>query len=766
MATVSHKLKSAFDGALAGGGDPASSPLYVFGPFMQMIMASAIAYTTFGTSIWMAVLTVLTVSAVYRLVMKWIIDGSGGSGLCEEEFGPWAVKVNAGVTIIEYTLTFLVSISALVTFISDRFHQYMDVEHFIFPIRTDMAIVVSILVGIGVNLGPKLSARIFGPATLGVIMLLWAMIATSIWKLGLHFPPFHLSAFHWSNIHYTLGGYARILALMTGIEIFANLVPAFQGSAQIRSRRAFGSLLIIMGTTSLTMLIVGPAIYHLADPMNANVSVFTQTMDKLLPVSLAYAGTIVAVVVLLSAAAASAQGIQNLALGLRYRHYIPARLGAVNRFEVADKPVWIVIVICIVCYINFGTSEETYLALYAAGVFILLSLTSWAAVKRLMNEAKKTHDIRVNFSLAGSVIAALLTSLATLIIFEERFLDGAWFYVALTPLLYLIFSHYRKNLGKPAPITERIGTAISMSNFPQFNELSSFQAGVTFRHILLPLDHTPSSEFSLFTAQTFARKYGSTIHLLCIQHSKDSHNDHGSDSRQTSNELVSTREYLEDIKADLIDADYSVAINIKEGNPASIIGDVARHGMDLIIMTTHHDPSIVEKWFNESVTLGVICQTTPPLIVLRPTDKWRSIRTTFKHILVTLDASEAAEQVLPYAKALASTFTSKITLLSVPEVSDSDEVVSNIQQYLNNIAKGFQRIGIEIETLVTGTDPSRAIIQTSQELNCDLIMMVSHGRGGVDRRDYVKLGSVTETVLRKSQCPLFLVSGVDHDATN
>ena len=57
---------------------------------------------------------------MYRLVMKWVTDGSGGSGLAEDEFGSWAVKINAGITFVEYTLTFLVSMSAMVTFIADR----------------------------------------------------------------------------------------------------------------------------------------------------------------------------------------------------------------------------------------------------------------------------------------------------------------------------------------------------------------------------------------------------------------------------------------------------------------------------------------------------------------------------------------------------------------------------------------------------------------------------------------------------------------------
>ncbi|MCB0120362.1 MAG: hypothetical protein KDD72_15115, partial [Anaerolineales bacterium] len=82
---ISHKLKNSFEGALAGGGDPATSPLYVFGPFLKLIVVAGVAQITFGASIWLAVITIAVVSAMYRLVMQWVTDGSGGSGLSEEE---------------------------------------------------------------------------------------------------------------------------------------------------------------------------------------------------------------------------------------------------------------------------------------------------------------------------------------------------------------------------------------------------------------------------------------------------------------------------------------------------------------------------------------------------------------------------------------------------------------------------------------------------------------------------------------------------------
>jgi hypothetical protein len=280
MAHVSHKLSNSFEGALAGGGDPATSPLYVFGPFLKLVVVAGVAQITFGASVWLVVFTIAMVSAMYRLVMAWVTDGSGGSGLSEEEFGGWAVKVNASITFVEYTLTFLVSMAAMVTFIADRFpvlnHAILGIQY-----RTFVAIALSLLTGWLVNRGPKVAARTFGPATAGVLLLLWAMVATTIWKFGLHLPAIDLHAFAPPYLDFTFGGYARILAVMTGIEVFANLVAAYDGTPGERSKKAFGSLLIIMGTTSVTMLIVGPAIFRLSDPSNAHVSVFTQTMDQL-----------------------------------------------------------------------------------------------------------------------------------------------------------------------------------------------------------------------------------------------------------------------------------------------------------------------------------------------------------------------------------------------------------------------------------------------------------------------------------------------------
>ncbi len=85
---ISHKLRNSLEGALAGGGDPATSPLYVFGPFLKLIVVAGVAEITFGASVWLVILTLGVVSAMYRLVMaidnrcmveNYILSRTGGN---------------------------------------------------------------------------------------------------------------------------------------------------------------------------------------------------------------------------------------------------------------------------------------------------------------------------------------------------------------------------------------------------------------------------------------------------------------------------------------------------------------------------------------------------------------------------------------------------------------------------------------------------------------------------------------------------------------
>ncbi|MEW5871793.1 MAG: universal stress protein [Chloroflexota bacterium] len=784
MAHISHKLKNALEGALAGGGDPATSPLYVFGPFLSLIMVSGAARLVFGGSVWLAVLTIAVVSAMYRLVMQWVTDGSGGSGLCEEEFGGWAVKVNAAITFVEYTLTFLVSMAAMVTFIADRFPALNGALLGV-PYRALAAIGLSVFTGWLVNRGPKMAARTFGPATGGVLVLLWLMILATLWRTGLHLPALSLEAFKPPNLHLTVGGYVRILAVMTGIEVFANLVAAFEGSPAQKGRKAFQSLLIIMSTTAATMLIVGPAIFSLSDVRLEGVSVFTQTMDRLLPAPLPYLGSLVGVIVLMSASAASAQGLQNLALGLKERHYIPPAFGKLNPYEVADRPVWLQVGIVCLCFLVFGTSEETYLALYAAGVFILLSMTGWAVTQRLGRELREQFSPHQAALMAGTATAALLTSGATLVIFEERFLEGAWAYLLFIPVLYAAFTYFRGRIGAPSPEMDYLGRidASLLAGFGFGQAMPKETVGANdeqapvklgwqpepvlerhrtngsckIRHVLTLLDGSEYAAQALPLAQFVCETTGAQLTLLSASLRYQA---------QGPQEFEAGA-YLCGVAEKLHAAGIQVNCEVRADSPAEATQElVLEKDVDLVIVTTR-GASGEKNWLREGLSSKLVHLLDVPILLVQVFESGPAEAPHLGRILVALDGSAFAEQLLPYARLMARQFDCELMLICVPAVPESGkyrapasviqairkQAEASMREYLASVAEVLRAEGLTVHTVVTGSYPARAIVNISKREAVDLIMISSQGRGGLD---LLFMGSVAQQVVQLADSPVFI----------
>jgi nucleotide-binding universal stress UspA family protein len=735
MAHVSRRLTNSFEGALAGGGDPATSPLYVFGPFLRLIVVAGVANITFGASVWMVVFTIAMVSAMYRLVMKWITDGSGGSGLSEEEFGPWAVKLNAGITFVEYTLTFLVSMAALVTFLADRAPVLND-SVLGFQYRTFIAVAVSLLTGWLVNRGPRVTARAFGPATAGILVLLWIMMLSTVLQHGLRLPALHLEAFSSENIGFTFGGYVRILAVMTGIEIFANLVAAYSGKPAEKSRKAFGSLLIIMGTTSLTMLVVGPAILDLTDPTDPEVSVFTQVMDQLLPGPLAVAGTVIGVAVLLSASAASALGLQNLFVGLKLRRYVPPPMGRINRFGVAPFPVWLEVSVVSFCFFLFGTDEATYLAIYAAGVFILLSMTGWAASKRLLRQFVEERRASLIGVLFGTFLASFLTSGATVIIFWERFLEGAWTYFLFLPILYGLFGYFRGQLGEPSAVEERVGASMAGGLTMSASEfLLELESERDLGRILVPMDGSKLAERALPLAVAMATKQWGSLTVITV-----------ADDRP---------EYLDRAKG-LVEAEgLEVETMVLDGPvPEAICRAAHDRDVDMIVMSTHGHTGF-RRLVMGSVTARVVNEAHRPVLVVPGGEE---SHVGVSGLVVTLDGSRPAERALPYATTIASQFGSRVIVLYVPEMAASDRHLDRMTTYLDGIVSGFHGAGVEAEKSIGGVDPAAEVIETVESAELDLVVMSTHGRGRLGK---VLMGSVADEVVRRGRIPTLLVPVVE-----
>ena len=70
---------------------------------------------------------------------------------------------------------------------------------------------------------------------------------------------------------------------------------------------------------------------------------------------------------------------------------------------------------------------------------------------------------------------------------------------------------------------------------------------------------------------------------------------------------------------------------------------------------------------------------------------------------------------------------------------------------------------VDVETAVVEGSPSREIITHAEETGCDLVVMGTHGRGGIDR---LLLGSVAEKVVRGSSVPVLTVRIGDEEAAD
>jgi nucleotide-binding universal stress UspA family protein len=145
----------------------------------------------------------------------------------------------------------------------------------------------------------------------------------------------------------------------------------------------------------------------------------------------------------------------------------------------------------------------------------------------------------------------------------------------------------------------------------------------------------------------------------------------------------------------------------------------------------------------------------------------------YKRILVPLDGSKVAEQVLPYARYLAGKLKIPVDLLGAVDlvgitssiktekglnldafISDS---VRRSETYLESISKTFP--GVAVGRTVSKGKPEEVVIEKAAGDGETLVAMATHGRSGINRW---LLGSVAEKVLRGTTNPLLLVRATEH----
>jgi nucleotide-binding universal stress UspA family protein len=137
----------------------------------------------------------------------------------------------------------------------------------------------------------------------------------------------------------------------------------------------------------------------------------------------------------------------------------------------------------------------------------------------------------------------------------------------------------------------------------------------------------------------------------------------------------------------------------------------------------------------------------------------------FRHVLVPLDGSHLAEAALPAASAIASRLGASVTLIHVierhpPEAIHSDRHLRSVDEataYLAETARKDFSPELRVETHVHTAevdDVARSIVDHADELEPDLVVMCTHGRGGP--RDLV-FGTIAQQVIALGKTPVLLI---------
>jgi universal stress protein A len=139
-----------------------------------------------------------------------------------------------------------------------------------------------------------------------------------------------------------------------------------------------------------------------------------------------------------------------------------------------------------------------------------------------------------------------------------------------------------------------------------------------------------------------------------------------------------------------------------------------------------------------------------------------------KEILVPVDFTECTEKALGYAVPFARQFGATVTLLHViePVFATASETmlvdVGTDEDVQRELEKLRTRLAgqVRCRTSLGKGNAALEIIRAARELDCDLIILSTHGRTGLDR---LLLGSTAERVVRRAGCPIFVVRPHERD---
>lgn len=275
--------------------------------------------------------------------------------------------------------------------------------------------------------------------------------------------------------------------------------------------------------------------------------------------------------------------------------------------------------------------------------------------------------------------------------------------------------------------------------------------------VLVPVDGSQRAEAALPYALALAGAAGVGISLLAVV------DDLGASAHADRLEALvreGLRSYLHRLAERLRAGGTLVEATVREGDPAATILAQAEHVRAIVITT--RGLGGLDRWRLGSVADKVMRVAPCPVVLIRPTEDtpgsdedWQPRR-----ILVPLDGSPLAEGALPLAYEWAAALGSTVVLVMVQPwlstqmaiydgyIPDAGRIEEEAAQAAAEYLAAVQQrapAGLTVTSEVLRGDPATCLIDFAEAQPVDLVVMSSHGRGGLQR---MVLGSVADRIVR------------------
>lgn len=300
-----------------------------------------------------------------------------------------------------------------------------------------------------------------------------------------------------------------------------------------------------------------------------------------------------------------------------------------------------------------------------------------------------------------------------------------------------------------------------------------------FNTILVPLDGSQLAECVLPHIVAIARSFDAEITLLRIlEKNQASAPAQLFDLLNWQINKTKAALYLEKTKARFQESGLRARTIVLEGLVAEGITEYAQNqGMKLIVLSSHGYNGLTQ-WGISSITQKIILSAPTSLLIVRAHQHdiqagELSETPVYQRILVPLDGSQRAENVLPIITQLARFHKSQMHLVQVvqtpemarqmppaPEDIDlSNRVVTRNREeaghYLEQVKSRSYLEGIAVQThLITSDNAAVALHQLGEQEHIDLVTLSAHGYSGNHQWPY---GSMVNNFIMYGKVSLLIV---------